>query len=211
YAGTQDNGTNVLSANNPTAWKVIHGGDGFECVVNARDPNIVYVTYYNSYVERADDGGADKSSLRDVTCPDGAKILAECPMHPITTFRSRLGVDPVDPGVLYVLTDRLYRTSNGANQATDWKPVYDGYFCKDGYSETPCAAGRYASCTALGVNPRNGAQVAFGAGQNRDKSEQFGKLYYTLDGFRSSFYLNIGGQVNVVVWDSTTPNAVYLG
>src|SRR6185295_8355318 len=96
YAGTQDNGTQKLSGNSPTAWKMVHGGDGYDCAVNPQNPNIVYATYFNGYTERAADGGQNDASFKDITCPASAQTDADCPLQSVTTFRSRLVMYPND-------------------------------------------------------------------------------------------------------------------
>jgi hypothetical protein len=204
YAGTQDNGTNRLSANNPAAWKRIFYGDGYDCLVNPLNPSIVYATNYNNYTSRADDGGETEDSFHGTNCPANYQKTSDCTLKPVTTFRSRLAFDPVDPRILYAMTDQFYATSNGASDPSDWKPVYGGYFCGEGYSTSTCTNG-YAGCTSISVNPADRRQVAFGAGSSG------GQLFVTLDGFGHTATLNIGVQVNAILWDPLVANALYIG
>ncbi len=205
YAGTQDNGTMRLSGNSTTAWKRVFYGDGYDCAVNHEDPRIVYATNFNGFTSRADDGGEGEESFRLTTCPPDAQTADQCTVPPVTSFRSRLAIDPVDPRVLYTMTDRIYRTSNGAATPSDWQPVYAEYFCSDGVSDQPCpnVQKAYASCSSIAIRPTDRNRVAFGTAA--------GYLIYTLNGFQNGFLLNLGSQINAIAWDPTDPNALYVG
>jgi hypothetical protein len=54
-AGTQDNGTIRYTGSN--VWDHIADGDGGDCGVNQLSPNVVYHSYYNVSLERANDKG----------------------------------------------------------------------------------------------------------------------------------------------------------
>lgn len=205
YAGTQDNGTMRLSGDSTTAWKRVFYGDGYDCAVNHQDPRIVYATNFNGYTSRADDGGEGEESFRLTTCPADAQTEDQCTVPPVTSFRSRLAMDPVDPRVLYTMTDRIYRTSNGAATATDWQPVFAEYFCSDGVSAQPCPSVQrsYASCSSISIRATDPNRVAFGTAA--------GYVIYTLNGFQNGSLLNLGSQVNAVAWDPSDPNAFYVG
>ena len=205
YAGTQDNGTMRLSGDSTSAWKKIFYGDGYDCAVNYQDPNIVYATNFSGYTSRADDGGESEESFRLTTCPPDAQTQAQCTVPPVSSFRSRLAMDPVDPRILYTMTDRIYRTSNGAATAADWQPVYAEYFCSDGISTQPCpdVQKSYASCSSIAIKPTDRGRVAFGTAA--------GYVVYTLNGFQNASQLNLGSQVNAIAWDPSDPNAFFVG
>lgn len=205
YAGTQDNGTMRLSGDSTAAWKKIFYGDGYDCAVNYQNPNIVYATNYNGFTSRADDGGESIESFRGTNCPPEAQTEEQCSLPPVTSFRSRLAMDPVDPRVLYSMTDRIYRTSNGAATTSDWQPVFAEYFCNDGISTQPCpnVQKSYASCSSISINPKDRNRVAFGTSA--------GYLIITIDGFQTASLLNIGSQINSIAWDPTDANAFFVG
>lgn len=205
YAGTQDNGTMRLSGDSPAAWKRIFYGDGYDCAVNYQNPSIVYATNYNGFTSRADDGGESEESFRGTNCPPEAQSEEQCALPPVTSFRSRLAMDPVDPRVLYSMTDRIYRTSNGAATPSDWRPVFNEYFCSDGVSTQPCPAVQksYASCSSISINPKDRNRVAFGTAA--------GYIVITIDGFQTASLLNIGSQVNAIAWDPGDANAFFVG
>ena len=205
FAGTQDNGTMRLSGNSTTAWQRVHAGDGYDCAVNPQDPRTVWVTTYRNFTFRATDGGESESSFRLTNCPASAQSLEDCLFPPVTTFRSRLGMDPVDSRILWALTDRIYRTTRGDGTPDDWQPVFAQYFCADGISEQPCpeAQKSYASGSAIAVNPKDRQHVAFGTSA--------GYLIVTLDGGVSGFTLGVGSQVNAIAWDPNDPNAFFVG
>lgn len=67
YGGTQDNGTQKRIAERDTAtatglkptsvWKEFSGGDGGKCVINPRDPSMVFITYIYGEISRYRDNG----------------------------------------------------------------------------------------------------------------------------------------------------------
>ncbi len=60
--GTQDNGTNLIQANQ-TTWATTHSGDGGNAWVSPVNPNIVYGTYVRTNIFRSDDGGFNWSDM----------------------------------------------------------------------------------------------------------------------------------------------------
>jgi PKD repeat protein len=205
YAGTQDNGTMSLRGDNPTAWSTIYHGDGYDCAVNYQDPQVVYITNYNGATSRAADGGEREQSFRKSTCAVTERDPSQCAVPAVTSFRSRLGMDPVNPLVLFTMTDRIYTTENGATDPSDWRPVFGEYFCADGPSGQPCpdAGKRYASCSSLSAHPKLSGRVAFGTAA--------GYVVYTLNGFQNAPTLNLGSQVNAIAWDPADANAFFVG
>lgn len=205
YAGTQDNGTMRLSGSSTTSWKRIFYGDGYDAAVNYQNPNVVYATNYNNFTSRADDGGEGEGSFKLTNCPASAQSFADCPFPPVTTFRSRLGMDPVDPKILYGMTDRIYKTTNGAADPSDWQPAFAQYFCSDGASDQDCprVGKQYASCSTIAVDPKNRNRVAFGT--------RAGYIVYSLDRLQSARLIGIGTQVSSIVWDPNDANAMFIG
>ena len=66
-AGTQDNGTIRYTGSN--VWDHIADGDGGDCGVNQLSPNVVYHSYYNVSLERANDKGNTWSWLAPPNVP----------------------------------------------------------------------------------------------------------------------------------------------
>jgi PKD repeat protein len=206
YAGSQDNGTMRLSGSSTTAWKKILYGDGYDTAVNYRTPNIVYATNFNNYTQRATDGGESENSFQLTNCPPDGANQAACTLPPVTTFRSRLGMDPDDPNVIYAMTDRIYRTSRGAVDHTDWQPAIGRYFCSDGPSDRPCPEvnKNYASCSSIAVDPKNGNRVAFGT--------HAGYLIFSLNRLQTwSWIRGISSEINTIVWNPSDPSGLYIG
>lgn len=205
YAGTQDNGTMRLNGSSDKAWKRIFYGDGYDTAVNFQNPNIVYATNFSNYTSRATDGGEGESSFKLTNCPPDAQSLDQCTLPPVTTFRSRLGMDPQDPNIIYAMTDRIYRTSRGAADYTDWQPAISKYFCANGPQDQPCPQiqQQYASCANIAVDPKNGNRIAF--------ATQAGYVVYTLDKFASWSAVNLGAEPNVVAWDPNDPIGFFVG
>ncbi|HMB93624.1 MAG TPA: T9SS type A sorting domain-containing protein [Rhodothermales bacterium] len=107
YGGTQDNGT--LRSNGLGGWQRIYGGDGFYVIVHPDDPNIVYAESQN--------GGLVKivhDETRNAT--SGVPPTSQEPRN----WSMPVVMDPGNPEVLYLGTNRLYRTVNGA---AFWQPI----------------------------------------------------------------------------------------
>lgn len=77
YGGTQDNyslggPSRTLSVNGivNADWFVTKGGDGFESVIDPKDPNIVYAQSQYGWLARYDKASGEKISIRPVEGPD---------------------------------------------------------------------------------------------------------------------------------------------
>ncbi|MEO5675665.1 MAG: T9SS type A sorting domain-containing protein, partial [Chitinophagales bacterium] len=58
FGGSQDNGTHYCKDGNGDCFPIL-GGDGAYCAVNQQYPNIVYASYQNGAIQRADDAYLD--------------------------------------------------------------------------------------------------------------------------------------------------------
>ncbi len=90
--GTQDNGS-WLSNQNPQAnspWLFKIGGDGFEALWNARDPNLVLGTVQGGVVHRSTDGGQSFQPSFGATAGQGP-------------FITKLGHAKIDPDLVFTV------------------------------------------------------------------------------------------------------------
>jgi photosystem II stability/assembly factor-like uncharacterized protein len=111
YGGTQDNNTIRTQTGNLDDWHSLIGGDGFYVIVDYTDPDIIYAEAQNGYLEKSTDGGLNFDNARN-------GINQNEP----TNWSTPVVMDPNDHNVLYYGTDRVYRTTNGANNWTVISP-----------------------------------------------------------------------------------------
>lgn len=101
--GTQDNGT-WQTDGSFNRWDHILGGDGFEFLVDPTNPNRVYAETQRLRVYRSDNKGASFAT----------KLSG---IHPgdVRPWFAKLALAPRTPSVLYVGSDKVYRTGNRAD------------------------------------------------------------------------------------------------
>ncbi len=104
YGGTQDNNTIRTQTGNLDDWHGLIGGDGFYVIVDFTDPDIIYAESQNGYLQKSTDGGLNFDNAR-------TGINQNEP----TNWSTPVVMDPNNHNVLYYGTDRVYRTTNGAN------------------------------------------------------------------------------------------------
>ena len=111
YGGTQDNNTIRTQTGNLNDWHALIGGDGFYVIVDFTNPDIIYAESQNGNLEKSTNGGSDFNYARNGINPDEP-----------TNWSTPVVMDPNDPDILYYGTDRVYRTTNGANNWTSISP-----------------------------------------------------------------------------------------
>ncbi len=104
FGGTQDNGTVTSFTGKDDDWKMVYGGDGFYCIVDYSNSNIVYAESQYGGLVKSTDGG--KSFYLGATY--GINYSDR------KNWSTPIAMDPVDPKILYYGTYRLYRTKDGA-------------------------------------------------------------------------------------------------
>jgi hypothetical protein len=102
--GAQDNGT-LLTTGSPTAWSLILGADGFQCLVDPVNPAIVFTEWQNC----CSGGGPRRAGAG----PTGFVISDRY------GWMSPIAMDPNNHNVLLVGSQRVYRsTNNGVSYTT---------------------------------------------------------------------------------------------
>ena len=202
--GTQDNGTNNLSASG-SSWNRIDFGDGGYAVIdqNATDTSTVtmYHTYFNQTnsllgfarvdtVAAAFDGNwgffgcQGTTSLNGITCAD------------LVLFYAPLAQGPGNPNTFYYGSDRLYRSINkGVNNTV--------------VSQAPLVAGQAIGSIAISPQDDNYRLVGL----------TNGALFYTATGSSTMTVLDPTGVSGVipdrfvgrVLFDPSNKNTAYVG
>ncbi len=78
-AGTQDNGTLLYQGGE--VWYHVADGDGGDCGINDRSPNICYHTYFNMWLRRSNAGGGWNSYRMVLRHPSGYQSLFYPPLE----------------------------------------------------------------------------------------------------------------------------------
>ena len=101
YGGTQDNSTPRTSTGATNDWDVLYFGDGFYCLVDPRDSDVIYAEYQYGGLGKSLDGGFSWNSIWTDFASD--RINWSMPYV----------MAPQNPDVLYAGTHRVLRTVNG--------------------------------------------------------------------------------------------------
>lgn len=108
YGGTQDN-SSMRTFNGVDGWSIISGGDGFVCEVDPTDNKYVYTeSQYGAFL-RSTDGGSNF-----INATDG--IFA----GDRSNWKTPFVLDPKQSSILYLGTNRLYKS---ANRGIFWTPI----------------------------------------------------------------------------------------
>ena len=147
--GTQDNGTlQGTDAGGVNGWTQVLGGDGGYVAIDPRNPRNIYITVLSGFsVYKSTDGGKIFIRAIDGTTPDRGYFV-----HPLV-------MDPASSQRLWMGSDSLWRTANGARTWTRASPSLEGV-------------------TAIGVSPRDPNHILAGNGM--------GYIYRTLKGLTTT-------------------------
>lgn len=108
YGGTQDNNTIRTLTGAFNDWEAILGGDGFYCLVDYTNPNIIFAEYQWGNLYKSTNGGY------------GFSYIAYSMSGDRTNWSSPYVMHPTDPDILYFGTYRIWKTTNGGS---GWTPV----------------------------------------------------------------------------------------
>jgi len=107
YGGTQDNGTNKFTGS--TEWTNVFLGDGGVTRVNWKNPDVVYTEYVNLVILKSTDAAKNWQGATNGIDPNEGKL-----------FYAPFNLDPSDPDVLVAGAQKVYRTTDAAE---NWKPI----------------------------------------------------------------------------------------
>lgn len=148
YGGTQDNGTVRTWTGAPDDWEMIYGGDGFYCLVDPRNSNVIFAEYQYGNLAKSTSGGSSFfSCLTGVNSSDRRN------------WSTPVVMDPSNPDRMYYGTYRLYRSTNGASS---WSSI-----SSDLTGGTGDATLVYATLTTIAVAPSNGQVIYVGTDDAR--------------------------------------------
>lgn len=133
FTGNQDNGTTRRTNND--VWTEVMGGDGGYSAISHANPQIVYGTTTNLNLSKSDNGGTTFAAPVTQVPKDAGEPVA---------FIAPIAMDPVDADTLYAGTNRLWRSTDGAQT---WVP------------SIALAAAADAYITQIGIAPSNTAIV----------------------------------------------------
>ncbi|MEZ4386730.1 MAG: FlgD immunoglobulin-like domain containing protein [Candidatus Krumholzibacteriia bacterium] len=146
YGGTQDNGTLRTPDGGLDTWERIFGGDGFTVIVDHTDSDVIYVEYQYGNLYKSTNGGAWFSWVMD-GIDSGDRMNWHTPVI----------MDPVDPNVLYYGSQRVYKTTDGAES---WSPISGDLTNGD-------QGAGFGTITTLAVAPSSPAQLYAGTDDGR--------------------------------------------
>ncbi len=109
YGGTQDNGSLRTPAGGADNWEAIFGGDGFYCLVDPTDSDVIYAEYQYGNLYKSTNGGTFFNPATDGIGGNDRHNW----MTPVV-------MDPSNPDVLYYGSQRVYRTTDAAGS---WQPI----------------------------------------------------------------------------------------
>jgi photosystem II stability/assembly factor-like uncharacterized protein len=142
YGGTQDNGTLRTMDGNIDNWEHIHGGDGFYTIVDHSNSNTVYAEYQWGNLRKSTNNAASFVYAMNGIDYNGDRHGWNTPVV----------MDPNDAQVLYYGANKLYKTTDGAN---NWTAI------SDDLSKGEAAPG-YNVISTIGLAPSDPAVIYVG-------------------------------------------------
>ncbi|HEV7502376.1 MAG TPA: hypothetical protein VGQ33_20310, partial [Vicinamibacteria bacterium] len=149
--GLQDNENWVGPSRTPSKdgivnedWIAIGGGDGFYCVFDAKDPDVVYAESQGGELQRLDLRSGQLKNLR----PEPAEGSPVFRFH----WNSPLIGSHHDPDVLYLAGNRVFELRGGGEQ---WRPISPDLSTQDAARTTTTGSGAetYGVVYALAESP----------------------------------------------------------
>ncbi len=114
FGGTQDNSTPCTFTGNTDDWEVLYGGDGFYCLVDPRDSDVIFAEYQYGGLGKSTDGGQTFDYIASNFDNDRINWMMPFVMS------------PTNPDVLYCGTTTVWKTTTGGNDWTSISPDLTG-------------------------------------------------------------------------------------
>ena len=186
--GTQDNNS-LLSGGTPSSWNSVLGGDGFYCIVDHADPNVVFTEFQfmcgGTGPQRSATGGAAGSYTSPAGFNSGDRYNWNAPYV----------MDPLDHNVLLAGSHRVYKsTNNGLSYS-----VVSGDLAFN-----PATSRTFGSISTISISPVD-PQTYYTGSSN-------GKVYRSTDGGANWVDKTLGlpvRNVTRVTADNFDANTVY--
>ncbi len=150
-AGAQDNGTHLVTSN---GWNRVYGGDGMDCAISSKNPNVMYASiYYGDFVKSTNGGSSFFASFNLPPAGTG---------NWVTPFM----LDPKHPDTIYAGFRNVWRSFNGGQSFTDL---------------TASSISGMSNVDVLGIAPNN-TNIVFMANGNRIyRSTNYGNTWTHLN------------------------------
>jgi len=162
YGGTQDNGTMRTVDGGIDNWEDLYGGDGFYCLVDPRDSDVIYVSWQWGNILRSTDDGDSWLEIDEDFGDDR------------TNWMTPFIFDPHNYDRLYYGTYRVWRTDNRGNSWTAISPDLT-----DGDDPGTLTYGTITSLSASPVEP--GTIIAGTDDANVWYTDNFGEDWTRID------------------------------
>ncbi len=144
YGGTQDNGSMRTLSGSTDDWQRYLGGDGFYCIVDYANSDIIYSEYQWGNLYKSTNGGYSWYSAL-------GNMDYYADRH---NWNTPVVIDPVDHNTLYYGSNRLWRTTNGGS---NWTPI--SYDLTDGSGGGGLV---YGTITTIDIAPSNNSYIYVG-------------------------------------------------
>ena len=146
YGGTQDNAS-MRTNGAPDAWEIIWVGDGFATFSDPTNANFVYTTSQYGYFVRSTNGGRQFTTATQGISPNDRR-----------NWNTPAILDPAKPFTLYLGTNRMYQSSD---RAQNWFPI-SGDLTHD--QRAPVT---FNTITTIDVSPLNSSRLYCGTDDGR--------------------------------------------
>lgn len=146
YGGTQDNAS-MRTNGAPDTWEIIWVGDGFATFSDPTNANIVYTTSQYGYFVRSTNGGRQFALATQGISPNDRR-----------NWNTPVTLDPAKPFVLYFGTNRMYQSSD---RAQNWFPI------SGDLTDNQRAPVTFNTITTIDVSPLNSSRLYCGTDDGR--------------------------------------------
>jgi len=155
YGGAQDNNTIRTQTGGISDWQAIYGGDGFQPIVDPTNTNVIYALSQRGNLGKSSNNGSSFNGALD-----------GIPSDDTNNWDTALVLDPNDSQTLYYGTQKVYKTTNAAENWTAISPDL---------SNGPYAGNLdFGTVTTINVSPINSNLIYAGTDD--------GNLWKTSDG-----------------------------